>query len=325
MEADTGVKFSTDPDPAAVAIVNADDPEAAAAAAPADTSAAAQVAAQLGDALDPSTYSETKVRVKVDGEETELTLADVVKSYQKDQAASRRLTEATTQASIIIAEANKRAEELRQAAEATPQSTARTEAAAPNAKAEEAKAALKAKYKELSEAQFTGDTDRAADIQMEIDDMRGASQGTAPVIDTNQMVAELTPRIRQQVTLDSAYDDFNRDYSEITGNPLLNGMAVAKFKDLCAEGKDIRTAFKESGDFVREEVKKLAGSYGMTDGSSNSPAAPNEKLTRKEAASAQTVITAAGVKTAITEAKPQTHAEVIAEMRRARGQGGITP
>ena len=278
-----------------------------------------QIAAQLGDTLDPTKYNDTKVRVKVDGEEKDLTLADVVASYQKGEAASRRLTEATNQAKMIIADATKAAEELKNAA--ALQNTAPGE----TANADDKKTAIKAKYVALSEAQFTGDTNKAADIQMEIDEMRGTSQGTAQTFDTSKIVEELTPRIKQQVTLESAYEDFATDYSEIVSNPALNGMAVSEFQRLVAGGKDVRTAFKESGEYVRTEVKKIAGTYGMTEANQQSTAA-NDKLARKEKASAETAITAAsGVKTATTEVKPQSRQDVLDEMTRARGKGGQIP
>ena len=56
-----------------------------------------QLAAQLAQDERTPTYADPalRVKVKVDGEELELPLAEVVKSYQKDAAASRRLTEAT--------------------------------------------------------------------------------------------------------------------------------------------------------------------------------------------------------------------------------------
>ena len=68
-----------------------------------------QLAAQLGQDDKPVQYADpsARVKVKVDGEEIELPLAEVVKSYQKDAAASKRLQEATRLMQIAEQAANK--------------------------------------------------------------------------------------------------------------------------------------------------------------------------------------------------------------------------
>lgn len=277
-----------------------------------------QIASQLGDALDPSKYNETKVRVKVDGVEQDLPISEVIASYQKNDAASRRLNEATAEAKRIVAEAETMAEARRKAAEDALRSAQQQQE---KPKSDEDKAKLKAKYKELTEAQFTGDIDRAADIQMEIDEMRSAPvKQAAPSVDLNAIVDELAPRITQKVSLESAYAQFESDYSDVVGNPMLNSMAVTKFRELTASGKDPRTAFKESGDFVRSEVKKIAAQYGMTE--SKTPDAAQDKLKRKEAAAPAAAVTGATVKPPEIP-QPQSRSSVLDEMRKSRGQGPL--
>src|SRR5574343_492927 len=53
-----------------------------------------QVAVQMQEDERPVASDQLRVKVKVDGEEIELPLSEVVKSYQKDAAATRRLQEA---------------------------------------------------------------------------------------------------------------------------------------------------------------------------------------------------------------------------------------
>lgn len=165
-----------------------------------------QLAAQLGQDERPSPLaSDTmRVKVKVDGEEIELPLSEVVKSYQKDAAASKRLQEATRLLQIAEQQASKLAQNENQENNSSGQQV--------DPKPQD-KEARRGKIKDAFTKLYEGDEDGAVEAMLQIVGESGAPAATqqAPVIDTQAIAAQ----VRQQLDVESAYSETRLDYPEL--------------------------------------------------------------------------------------------------------------
>lgn len=166
-----------------------------------------QLAAQLGqdERPTPAVFGNDKmlVKVKIEGEELELPLSEVVKSYQKDQTASRRLTEATRLLQLAEQQASKVAQNEKQANNPPHQG----EGAA--AGQDERRGQIRDAFTKL----YEGDEDGAVEAMLKIVGTPGATQAT-PVIDTTAIAAQ----VRQQLDVESAYDVTRQDYPDLFSN-----------------------------------------------------------------------------------------------------------
>ena len=179
---------------------------------PAETEGAApvqddtQLAAQLGQDERPSPiFANEKglVKVKVDGEEMELPLSEVVKSYQKDAAASKRLQEATRLLQLAEEKASKLAQNENQENNSPGQPV---NVLPPD------KEARRVKIKDAFTKLYEGDEDGAVEAMLQIVGESGAVQATqTPVIDPVAIAAQ----VRQQLDVESAYSETRLDYPEL--------------------------------------------------------------------------------------------------------------
>jgi hypothetical protein len=267
------------------------------------TDADTQLAAQLGDTIDPSAYATTKIKIKVDGEEREVTLDEVTKSFQIESAARKRMTEATQ----TKAEADRLLAEAKAAKPAPSEKTSETSS----------NTDLIEKYKAQAEALLEGDTDKYAQLAVEIQQLGGASTTAMP--DVEKLTKDLVPKIKQQMTVESAYDAFTSTYSDVVANPILYQMSVEKYHELTAEGKDAATAFTEAGEHARSEVRKMAEAQGMVI-PTPSTATKQDRLDVKRQATSTTNVKSASQTAQSTLTPPKTRAEVLAQMAKSRGQ-----
>lgn len=155
-----------------------------------------QLATQL--ALDERpVVAETRVKVKVDGQEIELPLSEVVKSYQKDATASKRLQEATRLLSLAEQKANKVAQS------AQPENNSLQPAD------DDARKARRSQLKGAFSKLYEGDEDGAAEAMDRLFE-QGAT-ATQQVIDPEQ----ITARVIEQLAVKSAYQEVQSDYPEL--------------------------------------------------------------------------------------------------------------
>ena len=162
-----------------------------------------QLAAQLGQDERPTMATDTmRVKVKVDGEEIDLPLSEVVKSYQKDAAASKRLQEATRLLQIAEQQASKLAQNENQENNSPGQQVDPQD-----------KEARRGKIKDAFTKLYEGDEDGAVEAMLQIVGESGAPAATqqAPVIDTQAIAAQ----VRQQLDVESAYSETRLDYPEL--------------------------------------------------------------------------------------------------------------
>jgi len=151
-----------------------------------------QVAAQLES-------TEQRVRVKVDGEELELPLSEVVRSYQKDATATKRLQEATRLLEIAENQAK------------TVATTPKEENNQQQPETGEAREARLAKILGAASKLYEGDEASFAESMLEMFEESGAKATQNPQIDTATIAAE----VRQQLAVESAYGTAKSDYPEL--------------------------------------------------------------------------------------------------------------
>lgn len=275
-----------------------------------------QLAAQLGQDERPIQYADPnmRVKVKVDGEEIELPVADVIKSYQKDAAASKRLQEATRLRQIAEQAANKVAHEGDHA-----DNSSATDVAKP-----EVKQARVGKIKEIFSKLYEGDEEGAAEeMEQLIAQGVGAPAQTTQTqtIDPNQIAAE----VKQQLAFDSAYGEVQTDYPALFSNDergvVLGSATAARMQAKSALGVPRDQALRESA----EEVASLFG----IEKAGRQQAAPQRttrdtKLEHKANLDIpESANVVAGGKAAPAEAPNVS--SVIAEMARSRLGQSLTP
>jgi len=157
-----------------------------------------QLARQLGQDERATQFAadSSLIKVKVDGEELELPLAELVKSYQKDATATRRLQQATE----ILRNAEQQVSKSAQVGDKiNPPEAAPTD--------EERMAQIKGAFSKL----YEGDEEGAAAAMLKL--FEGAKATQKP-IDAAQVAAE----VKQQLAVESAYGQVQTDYPEIFAN-----------------------------------------------------------------------------------------------------------
>lgn len=202
-----------------------------------DTGAAEEVFAG-----DPS---KIKVKVKVDGKEQLVPLAQITAQYQKGGAADNRLAEATR----TLEEAKRVLEEAKtQKSEAT---SAKEKKAADEA-VEAAKADLDAKKNKYLDSMYEGDKESARALFDEIIDESVKSvlkgRGEAATLDEAAIIARVTPAVQQSLEVKSALKTFKTDFPKIANDPYLAKRADAFLNEEVAGGKPYDEAFKAAGE-----------------------------------------------------------------------------
>lgn len=178
-------------------------------------------------------------RIKVDGEERDVTDDELIRSYQKNVAADRRLEEA----SRLLREANERAAQLAAQVSAPPQIT-QPESPSPDFQAE-----VKSVLSKLYEGDEENASAALAGLLMKT---RGGDQPTpSPSIDLNQ----LTLQIQENMAIDSAFASLKTDYPDLVNDPDLEELTASKVSRAIANGTPRAQAILDSA----AEVYKLIG------------------------------------------------------------------
>ncbi|THF55922.1 hypothetical protein [Pseudothauera rhizosphaerae] len=225
-----------------------------------DLSADAQVAQQTDPTVIADGFDKVKVRAKIDGEEVEVSLDQVLRQFQKNGAADRRLAEATK----ILNEAKERATAPNDANDEKQQEEpGRADEKAPGTKelAEKAVAAL-----------MEGNEAEVATI---FDEVMNGRQQQVPAIPS---VEEITQSVKQQIEVESALRQFSTDYADIDSDPYLSVLAIQAVQQKVQEGTSFPDALRETGEDLRGWIK---GKSGAATDEPATTAARNERLERK--------------------------------------------
>ena len=219
------------------------------------------------EVLDEADYGTVKVKVKVDGQEVMMPLAEVAKGYQKDAVASRRLEQAARERQELelfrrqLAEQEQRLSQARQAP-LSPEGDAGDD--------------LEAQIKAAMSALIDGDEDQAAQALRKV----VGRQAATPAIDEEAIIAKAEARIeakRQEAENADAWREFvdsnpafadetskQRQYGDYLFNtvygPKLEAGELSYREALRAAAQDVATVFQGEPEAparsVREERKQ---------------------------------------------------------------------
>lgn len=279
IEEEAGIKINEDP----ATSTDGTEPE---------KPAAAGAEPQEVELTDTGNYEHIKVRVKVDGEERMVPLSEVVRTHQKESAASQRLEQATKKlrdADEIQRQAIEKAKALaEETSEATPQ---------------DGNVA-----KEFIVALFEGDEEKA----MAAFNRATGSGRSNPIQDPEELARQLTPAVKQQLLIDDALQRFNTEYQDIVQDPYLASVADNFLQAELDSGTPFLDAVDVAGKQTRAWVREKAGVPVET----ATATARGDRLERKQAID---TIPAASARSGSMEEPEATPSQVIQQMREQRG------
>lgn len=182
-----------------------------------------------------------KVKVKVDGVEQEVDVDTLVRTYQKNSAADRRLEEAAQ----ILRQAEQLAAQTKAAPEPAP-------AATPAQPPED----LKAQAAELLDKLYDGDKDSASEALVKLlAQTRGGDQPTPQPVQAVVDTDVLTSQVLERMALNTAFERVKTDYPDIIADPDLEFLAATKVTALVNQG----TPRPEALITVAEGIYKTLG------------------------------------------------------------------
>lgn len=251
----------------------------------------AQIAAQMGN-NQLTSLDEQVVKVKIDGVESQVTVAEMRRQYQKNGAAERRLEEATRLLNEARATAKQEPDSLR---------FGETEKKTDSDADEEVKS--------LVTALFEGDESKAFEVFKKAGIGRSPD---APILDVDQIAAQIAPAIRQQLFEENALEQFSVEFKDIVADPYLADLADTFLDAEVASGTPYDKALKQAGLKTRDWL----ASKGVTPPEPNPTIDRNTKLERKAGID---TIPALNSKATTVEVPEPSASDVIREMRKARG------
>lgn len=277
------------------------------------------------DFLGEEKLGTTKVKTKVDGVETELSVADLVRGHQKTVAADKRLEEASItkkkaqeEADQVIANARTEAEKITAAAK----TAAGKKDSNVDDDGKDKKDSPSGKDAILSATQliYDGHQEEAAGIlDAEIDRRVAAKAGGATIDET-----ELTGKIRTQLSWDNALSEFNRDHKEIAQDPELARMFQRHLNEVAATSETPQEAITKATEKVTGWLKQVSGRTD-DDGKKTELKVDDKLLEKRKQDKAETdsVRSNSSIRSqsnSAQEEKIPSNSDTIAEMKKARGQ-----
>lgn len=241
------------------------------------------------------------VRVKVDGVEQEVPVAEAVANYQRTSAAQARLNEATR----VL-------EEARRTAAAAPKPPAQVEQ--PDNTGNTSPASKPETVKEFVEALFEGDTDKAVEAFAKLGLNTGRSDGAT--LDLEQMQAQLTPAIKQQLIDDSALERFEKANADLAADPHL----VSVTNNFIQEAVNGGTPYAQALEVGAQRTRDWLASIGAAKPASE-PAPGAHQPSKLERKARIDEVQPLNRTANTTQDAPASASSVIAEMKKARGQG----
>jgi hypothetical protein len=250
-------------------------------------------------------------KVKVNGEESEVEFDEVVKRYQKDNAADKRLAEVSyrqKQLDQYAARLEQRDKELREKFKKLQQVPRPTGAAVPS----------NVDARKLTEALYSGDEDAATKaFEALLARTRQETPAGSLAVDEDAIVGKLRQRLDAEKRREQALEferkrqeavvRFQEEYKDIADDPYLNDMADNETLRVMKEGSanDPWEILKVSGDRVRDWLSKRS---------------PESRDSRKRSAAAVAGAARARANLTPEDNSPRTTSDIIAEMRKSRGQ-----
>lgn len=281
---------------------NGDDAEADAQP---DAQDAMQRELQAGRVID--NLDGVRVRIKVDGEEREVALADVVRTAQKHEAADARLQEA----SRLLENARAQAQQAQQQAQSQQMEQPTTD------NAQKARNDREQQAKELIEAMFHGDEKQAAQVISELlhNDLP-AKDGVNQQPDTEQIAQQVEESLARR----NALREFATVYPEVLKDPDLATLADMKLARRISQGEAFSQALMQVGDeiYTKTGLKTSA----TTQASQASIPTQTERVERKRQTD---FVRSRSASSASTQDKPESAADIVQGMMNQRARGRWQP
>ena len=249
---------------------------------------------------------QTMVKIKVDGVEREVPLAELVRTAQKHEAADKRLAEATR----LLQEAETRKRE----AEAQPAPAAQAPEQAKPDNTAQVRQDREQKAKEFLEAMFHGDEDRATQILAGLMPESPPPQETATKApDPEELAAQVEASLERR----GALKQFSTAYPEVLKDADLAAPADMKLARRLAQGEPFSQALMSIGEelYTKTGLKRTEAAAQETP-----PATPSqtERVERKKAADP---VRGRSASTASTQEAPPSVSDVIKQMQEQRLRG----
>lgn len=228
-----------------------------------------QIQAQLSDEVinDPAGR---KVRVKVDGQELEVPLEDVLRNYQKGSAADRRLEEATR----LLNEAKQQT--MRSPEQAAPE----TGDASPGQSSVQSPEGVETHIKTALSAIYEGDHTAAEKaFARAFEQSKGGVSPTQALGEAEYaaIASRVQQQVQQQIEVDTALATIKSDYPKIISSPDVELLTAIKVNSKMAAGATRPAAMLEAAQEVYASLGlEKSGRQDDTQGESR-----NEKLMRK--------------------------------------------
>lgn len=237
----------------------------------------------------------TLVKVKLDGQEQEMKLSDVVRGFQKESVASKRLNEATAM--------RKEAEELLAKAKSAPVNNEEQIQQNQQSAGDDVKVVAKSAI----EALLNGDEVGAAEALERLANRRGNSTEQANTSDVAQ-------EVKRQLEVDSALTEFQAEYADVVSDPYLAGITNNFLKEEMQTGAHggMSDALKAAGDKARDWLANLTGK--KTDNQSST--IRNDRVAKK---AGMEQVPANSASAASLSEPEESAADVINQMRKERG------
>lgn len=252
------------------------------------TDVSSQVDAALNVVND---YEHTLVKVKLDGQEQEMKLSDVVRGFQKESVASKRLNEATAKL--------KEADEYLAKVKSTPVNEQQNQQYAGDDVKVVAKSAI--------EALLNGDEEGAAEALERLANRRGNSTEQA---NTSDVALE----VKRQLEVDSALTEFQAEYADVVSDPYLADITNNFLKEEMQTGEHggMSDALKAAGDKARDWLANLTGKKTENQRST----IRNDRVAKK---AGMEQVPANSASAASLSEPEESAADVINQMRKERG------
>lgn len=179
-------------------------------------------------------------KVKIDGKESVVHVADVLRTHQKDAAATNRLREANERLAAI--EAREAAQALKEAEFAItlkPELSLDVDALA----------------EKLTDSVFTGDREGTEEVFKAL--LAGRSAQAAP-IQPRVDVASITQQVKSEISNDLAMKAFKDEFKDIIADPQLSLVADTYLDGFIKDGVSFGDALMSAGNETRAWLKKFA-------------------------------------------------------------------
>lgn len=201
-----------------------------------------QIVEQLADPEPEKAPEVQKFKVKIDGAEEEVDADTLIRTFQKNSAADRRLEEATR----LLREAEERAAHAAAAPE-QPQDAGQT----PDDLRKEAASII--------EKMYDGDQDAAADALIHlVTKAKGGDQPTRSPVAVDE--GEITDRVLARMAVNAAFEQVKTDYPDIISDPDLEFLTAMKIDRAVAQGiPRARAMLDAASEVYRTMGKEPAG------------------------------------------------------------------